>query len=205
MKVLLPGLLLLVACPSTRGSPLHDQLESEVIALHQKVRSLEAALETCGDDRTAGPIYQELHQILSDTRVRVGREGPATTLLFPADLLFRDELEIRTEARMPLDLLATALAKHTDHRVIVEGHTDARPLSGDLQRRYRDHWGVAYARAEAVMRSLVEDFEVPEERFTVTARAHHDPVATNDTEAGQRQNRRVLVRVEPPIRGAAPQ
>ena len=198
MRLLL--LLLLGACGAPRSGPgLHDQLEREVIALHQKVRSLEEALETCDQQESSpDPIHRELHQILSGTRVDVRREGRVTVLVFPADLVFRDDLALREEARMPLDLLATALAKHEGHRVLVEGHTDDRAPTGALGQRYPDNWALSHARARAVARSLIEDFGVDEARFTLVARAHHDPVATNDTEAGQRRNRRIVVRLETP-------
>jgi flagellar motor protein MotB len=48
------------------------------------------------------------------------------------------------------------------------------------------------------MVALVDSYGVPADRFALQARAHFDPVSTNDTTSGQMKNRRVVIRVYPP-------
>lgn len=196
----------LAGCPSTHrypdGSDLAGQLEREVVALQQRVRMLEFEAAYCASDAGPDAMYQDLYSLLQGTDLVLQREGSVTILTLPADYLFSGGTDLREEARMALDLLATALNAHPDHTVIVEGHTDDRPPSGDLRRLYADNWLLSYARAEAVMVALTGTYGVAVDRFAIQARAHHDPVATNDTTAGQMKNRRVVVHVIPPKRGA---
>lgn len=192
----------LAGCPTSHrypdGSDLAGQLEREVIALQQRVRSLEFEAAYCSSDAGPDAMYQDLYSLLHGTDLALQREGSVTVLTLPADYLFSGGTDLREEARMGLDLLATALKAHPGHTVVVEGHTDDRPPSGDLRRLYADNWLLSYARAEAVMVALVGTYGVPADRFALQARAHYDPVATNDTTSGQMKNRRVVVRVFPP-------
>lgn len=202
MRAAVLALLGLAGCPSAHrypdGSGLQAQLEREVVALQARVRTLEEDLLTCGEDTGPDTIYQELHQVMSGMEIEVAREGNTTLLTFPADLLFSRGTDLRDEARMPLDILATAISLHPEYTVTVEGHTDDRQPAGDLRRLYADNWALSWSRAETVMHILSTEFGIPEERFTLKARAHYDPVATNDTSAGQALNRRVVVRLIPP-------
>jgi len=201
--------VLLAGCPPRHSYPdgagLAGQLEREVVALQQRVRTLEFQLEHCGEDPDPDSIYLDLHQIFAGTDVVVSREGSTTILLFPADYLFSGGTDLREEALMSLDLLATALNLHPEHKVVVEGHTDDRMPSGDLRRLYSDNWVLSYSRAEAVMHALTTQFGVDPARFTVQAHAEWQPIATNDTSAGQAKNRRVMVRIIPPKRPVIPE
>ncbi|MBW2254803.1 MAG: OmpA family protein [Deltaproteobacteria bacterium] len=196
--------LLLAGCPPRHSYPdgagLAGQLEREVVALQQRVRSLEFQLDHCGEDPDPDSIYQDLHQIFSGSDVLVSRVGSTTILLLPSDYLFTRGTDLREEALMSLDLLATALNLHPEHQVVVEGHSDDRMPTGDLRRLYSDNWVLSYSRAETVMHALSTQFGVDPSRFTVQSRAEWEPIATNDTTAGQAKNRRVMVRIIPPKR-----
>ncbi len=72
--------------------------------------------------------------------------------------------------------------------VRIEGHTDSRPIRTAV---YRSNWDLSAARASSVLQVLVEDSEVSEARLSVAGYADRRPVASNDTELGRRQNRRV--------------
>lgn len=201
--------LALAGCPAEHrypdGGGLTQQLEREVIALRQTVSSLEYQAAHCDQDMGPDVVYQELYAVYAGSQVEISRDGDVTLLTLPADFLFSGGTDLREEARMSLDLLATALRLHPEHTLTVEGHTDDRLPSGDLRRLYADNWLLSYARAEAVMVALVNQFGVAPERFTLQAKAQYEPVATNDTQAGQKKNRRVVIRIEPPRKPHIPQ
>ncbi len=207
--IVLAAAIVLTACPATHrypdGSDLAGQLEREVVALQQRVRFLEHEVAHCSQDTGPDTIYQDLYALFVGSEVTVSRDGKVTILNLPVDYLFSGGTDLRDEARMALDLTASALKSHPDHQVSLEGHTDDRPPSGDLRRLYSDNWLLAYARAEAVMVALTQQFDVAPSRFTLLARAQHDPVATNDTSEGQRKNRRVVMRIIPPRRPVLPE
>lgn len=205
MRPLTLALVLAVGCGAprhgdvvTRGRHLERQLESEVVALHQRLRHLEAELQTC-DTTGPAPLYAELHQVFSGTEVDVERRGSVVVVSLPVRHLFADpySLRLREESAMTLDLLATALARHPDTLVRIEGHTDDGMLPTGLVRRYASHLDLSFQYAAAVLQELTGSFGLAEERFAVTARGAWAPVATNDTPAGQARNQRVEVHVLP--------
>lgn len=82
--------------------------------------------------------------------------------------------------------LARLLRADGRHAVLVSGHTDTQPISG----QYPSNWELSSARAAAVVRQLIADKVAPA-RLTATGRAFYDPIATNKTVAGRASNRRV--------------
>lgn len=181
------------------GSGLEGQLEKEVVALNQRMRSLEGELATCAHGGTPGPIYANLHQVFAGTDIVVERRGGITVVVVPVGHIFADaySLRFREESTMSLDLLATALRGHPDHLIVIEGHTDDRMLPAGLVRRFGSHLDLSFQYAAAMMQRLTEDFAVSEDRFAVSGRGRWAPIANNDTQAGQAQNQRVEVHIYP--------
>jgi outer membrane protein OmpA-like peptidoglycan-associated protein len=122
---------------------------------------------------------------IPDTRVeRIDEE----TLLvhFDSDVLFDfDSAALRADARRTVDQLADVLAEYDKTAVVVQGHTDAKgsdEYNQDLSER----------RAAAVERYL-ESSGVEAERIATQGLGEQYPVASNATEAGRQQNRRVEI------------
>jgi outer membrane protein OmpA-like peptidoglycan-associated protein len=91
--------------------------------------------------------------------------------------------DIRPEARPVLDQAAAMLTDNPGVSVRVEGYTDSVGTATYNQ-------GLSVRRAESVYRYLVNRGVDPE-RFTVEGFGAANPVASNATEAGRAQNRRV--------------
>ncbi|MBI4819586.1 MAG: OmpA family protein [Deltaproteobacteria bacterium] len=78
----------------------------------------------------------------------------------------------------------------TGRAIEIEGHTDDRPVAGGL---FRSNWELSAARALSVAEYVMAQFAYPGDRLKVSAMAHHQPVANNDTAEGRDKNRRVDV------------
>ena len=90
-----------------------------------------------------------------------------------------------------LDKIASIL-RVSNRRLVLEGHTDSLP-SKSL--KVRSTWDLAAARSTMIVRYLIAKHNVPANRLVAVAYADQKPVATNDTEAGQAQNRRVEIAI----------
>jgi len=99
-----------------------------------------------------------------------------------------DSSAIRSESRPVLDEAVQQLAAYPEVLLSVIGHTDALGTEEYNQ-------ALSVRRAEAVFRYLVNRGIAPE-RVTVEGMGEANPVATNDTEEGRAQNRRVELRVQ---------
>ncbi|MDB5531231.1 MAG: OmpA family protein [Devosia sp.] len=91
------------------------------------------------------------------------------------------------ESSVPLDELAGYLALCPAADVDVEGHTDA---DGDDQLNL----ALSVARAEAVIDALIARKIAPERLYAV-GYGESQPIADNDTTAGKRLNRRIVIKV----------
>lgn len=74
-----------------------------------------------------------------------------------------------------------------DNEVLVEGHTDSVPL----RRAGYDNWNLSADRALAVLKLLTDSFGIDSTRLAATGFGEFRPKATNETEDGKAQNRRV--------------
>lgn len=91
--------------------------------------------------------------------------------------------EIAAESFPMLDALAAALSECPDHRVIISGHTDN---SGPLQANRT----LSKARANAVA-AYLRDKGISNGRMLTRGWGPLRPIASNDTEQGRSQNRRI--------------
>ena len=189
----------LCACmPSAYDQGLVDNLDREVAALQARNLSLQADLENCADGGGTNRLYTQFVQVYSGTEVVVERDGPRTVLRIPGALLFSPgSTRLRMEARMVLDMLATGLASHPDSHVRVIGHTDDRPVTGSMRRRYPSNWHLSTARAISFMDVLTSEFDVDPQRFSVGGRGPVAPASGNDSSEGRQANRRIVVVVGP--------
>ena len=73
----------------------------------------------------------------------------------------------------------------------VIGHTDSQPIRTV---RFPSNWHLSSSRADAVARLMAETLRAPMELIT-EGRADTEPIATNDTAEGRRQNRRIEIRI----------
>lgn len=91
------------------------------------------------------------------------------------------------------------LLKTTQGQIFIEGHTDNQPIE---TAQFHSNWELGAARATAVLRQLTEMGIAPSRLRAVSA-ADTQPVASNASEDGRRQNRRVTFILRPPA-GALP-
>ncbi len=98
-----------------------------------------------------------------------------------------DKATIRADARPVLDEAARVLKEESAIAIVVEGHTDAVGTESYNQ-------ALSIRRATAV-RDYLAAQGIDRSRMTVTGFGETKPVASNDTDEGRAQNRRVELRV----------
>jgi chemotaxis protein MotB len=93
--------------------------------------------------------------------------------------------EIRRESIPVLEALAAIVP---DAPVRVEGHTDNVPIHTS---RFQSNWELSTARASAIARLLLERGTMHPANLAAAGYAEFHPIASNRTEEGRSQNRRV--------------
>lgn len=87
-----------------------------------------------------------------------------------------------------LESLAPVLLS-VDNTIAVEGHTDSIPTNGGGG--FATNWELSSMRAVSVLRYMNEYMEIPGFRLSAAGFADTQPRASNETEEGRAQNRRV--------------
>ena len=94
-----------------------------------------------------------------------------------------------------LSRLAAVLNLNSDVAVNIEGHTDSIPIRG----KFKDNWDLSTARANAIVRILVENYKVDPLRVIASGHSYYDPIASNSTAEGRTQNRRTEIILSPKL------
>jgi len=99
-----------------------------------------------------------------------------------------DKDSIRPEYDSDIMKVANFLKEYPDTTVVLEGHTDSKgseEYNLDLSKK----------RAESVKKYLVDKFGILASRISTRGFGESQPVATNETEEGRQQNRRVVANI----------
>jgi chemotaxis protein MotB len=113
-------------------------------------------------------------------------------VLFPSG-----SAELSERGRALLTRVAATLRSIEDRNIVVEGHTDSTPLTGDSLARWGSNWELSTARATHVVRFLSESCEVPGDHLIASGRAAFEPLGDNETPRGRRLNRRIELTLVP--------
>jgi outer membrane protein OmpA-like peptidoglycan-associated protein len=139
------------------------ELELQAAAAAERARLLESELADLQAKQTERGIVLTLGDVLFDT-------GQAT---------------LKAGAGSTVDRLAQFMRDYPDRRVMIEGHTDSRG-SDDFNRDLSER------RADAVRDALV-DRSIDSGRIRSIGLGESYPVASNESDSGMQQNRRVEI------------
>ncbi len=168
-----------VAEARARQQVARAQQDRDHILLEAREREAQTAkAQAAAAQSELASTQQELADLAKQTD-----RGMVVTL---SDVLFdTGRATLKPGADRDLDRLATALKHNPNMRVMIEGHTDS--VGGDDYNQ-----ALSERRAEAVADAL-RMRGVPENRYEVRGLGKAYPVASNDTQAGRQQNRRVEI------------
>ncbi len=119
---------------------------------------------------------------------RVERVGEGIQVTFDSGLLFAyDSDVVQPAAQANLTELARSLNKYPDSQLLIVGHTDNAGSDAYNQ-------GLSQRRADAAANYLSTQ-GVARTRIQTSGKGESEPVATNDSDEGRQQNRRVEVAI----------
>lgn len=163
--------------------------DAELEAAQQERARSDAALAARAEEseRERNEAIESLRRLAA---IQETERGLVITLA--GSLLFRsDETTLLPVAQERLDQVATALQTLAGGQtLVIEGHTDSVGTT-DYNRRLSE------ARAEAVRAYLVTR-GVPPEQLVAVAKGEEEPVASNTTDEGRANNRRVEIVISRP-------
>ncbi|MFP2995548.1 OmpA family protein [Spongiivirga sp. MCCC 1A20706] len=104
---------------------------------------------------------------------------------------------VGTEGQRAVNALGTVLAKNPDISVLIEGHTDNAPYSGNGN--IKDNWDLSTKRATSIVAILRQNGQIKPENLTAAGRGEYSPIAPNSSAEGKSKNRRIEVILTPKL------
>ena len=135
---------------------------------------------------------KQLEQQMAGTGVTVTPNANGNIdLVMPGNITFSfDDATLNSSFRPTLSKLAQTMNQYNQNTITIAGHTDSKGAASYNQGLSRD-------RAYAVANYLTAN-GVPANRINVVAYGESRPVASNDSEYGRQQNRRVELTINAP-------
>ena len=201
LLLLLPILILMTACQSLDPYTGDEKVRRSVkygaagaiicglIGATKDSKHARNAALGCGAIGAGIGVYMdhqeaELRRELVGTGVQVVRNGDQIQLVLPGNITFNtNEYSIKSDFYRVLNSVAKVLYKYKDTALDIVGFTDS--VGSDA-----DNLILSRNRAQSVKRYL-ESQQVDAYRLNAFGEGELMPIATNDTEHGREQNRRV--------------
>ena len=132
----------------------------------------------------------EMRQELAGTGVEVKRQGDDILLNMPNSITFDfDSSRVKTQFNGTVSDIARILNQYPQTNIEVAGHTDNVGTDSYNQK-------LSEQRAQAVVTKLISS-GVAANRLYHFGRGETQPIASNNTENGRAQNRRVEIKISP--------
>jgi chemotaxis protein MotB len=177
-----------------KGDQLREPLTRKYPSSSQRARVIEMEmkrLRVLVEERLYGPNkYPQGGEKGHERIVSIERTAQGFKLQLAARHFFTSgEYQVRREALRELNEVGEILME-LGRPVVVEGHTDNIPASGQFS-----NWEISSLRAASVAKYLIKQVGFPASKTTMAGYADLRPVAQNSTEAGRSMNRRIEIHV----------
>lgn len=176
----------------TQSKEEQAKMEAEREKLVEQLNALQA------ENRERERLYKEMTErfdkLISAGQLDVTMVNGRLVINMPQDILFKSgSASIEREGHNAILEVGNVLAELDDRQFQVEGHTDNVPIS---TRRFPSNWELSSARALSVV-SILEEGGVLARNLSAAGYGEYHPVASNDTAADRKLNRRIEIVVLP--------
>jgi chemotaxis protein MotB len=169
-----------------------DRLNAELVEARNRAAEEAAAAEP------AGPVVDiaGLKQRMDFGDVRQDENGNVVITLKSGITFAPGSAKLTRSGRNILGRVSGTLrAEFADRHVRVIGHTDSDPIK---KSGFKDNWSLGFERARAVAVYLRDEGRIPADSLALMSRGPYEPVASNKSDTGKKQNRRVEIVVVMP-------
>ncbi|UCG09255.1 MAG: OmpA family protein [Desulfobacterales bacterium] len=166
------------------------QKQKSVLVLQEKVIQLL--------DDTKKTIESSLKDQIAAKDIEVVESNDQLKMVLVDTILFESgSTKLSEEGKALLSVIAKSIKDYKNQRIVVEGHTDNKPIKSRLKNKFPSNWELSAVRASAVVRFLELQGMVDPQRLSAQGYSYYHPVASNQTEQGRRQNRRIEIILSP--------
>ena len=173
---------------------LKMELRQEKLAVQQKEGEISEL------EKTRREIESSLKEQIAQKDIKLEEIEGKLKVTFVDKILFDSgSVMIKPKGQEVLLKLADSFRDNEDQNIVVEGHTDNVQIGSALLDRFPTNWELSTARATAVVRFLQEKGNIAPRRLTASGFSFYQPVASNETPEGRKQNRRIEIILVPAL------
>ena len=194
-------------CQETLSSNLSEKdklsalLEQEMNELRKKEQTINELQDMikAQNDRVQALLNNVKNALMgfSSDELSVHEKDGKVYVAMSDKLLFQSgSAQVDKRGKEALAKLADVLNKQTDIDVMIEGHTDTKPINTV---QFKDNWDLSVIRATSVVRILTKDYKINPLQIQPSGRGEYIPVATNETVEGRSKNRRTEIIISPKL------
>lgn len=176
-----------------------EEKTRRIAELEMKIAEITIAKEESFEEMSSAykSMIESLKSEISEGQVTITElKGKLTVNMLDKVLFDLGKAEIRPQGLDIMHKVVDVLKQVEDRAIRVEGHTDNLKIHGALAKIYPTNWELSAARAANVVKYL-QDQGIDPGMLSATAYGEHKPVASNDTEEGRAQNRRIEITLIP--------
>ncbi|WP_456438959.1 OmpA family protein [Psychroserpens sp.] len=176
-----------------------EKIKQELEARSQRVAELENVIAS--KDAAMTKLKDAISKALTNFEgngLTVEQRNGKVYISMENKLLFESgSWAVGSNGKQAVKQLGEVLAKNPEIAILIEGHTDNVPYSGNAQ--LSGNWDLSAKRATAIVNILRENASINPENLTAAGRGEFAPIASNDTAEGKAQNRRIEVILTPKL------
>ena len=172
----------------TANRELELALESEKIAKQARIAKMQS---------TYNELVEKMEAEIERGEITISElQGKLTVNMVEKILFPSGSATIKDAGLKVLERVGAIVKNVEDKDIQVEGHTDNVPISSRLKDKFPSNWELSTARAATVVRFL-RDLGIDGERLAAVGYGPFQPVASNDSNEGRAQNRRIQIVLVP--------
>ena len=179
-------------------SAMLDQEMAELRKKEQTINELQDMIKAQNEkvQKLLNNIKNALLGFSSDELSVQEKDGKVYVAMSDKLLFQSGSATVDKRGKEALSKLAEVLKVQTDIDVMIEGHTDSKPIN---TAQFKDNWDLSVIRATSVVRILTKDYGIKPLQIQPSGRGEFLPVATNETTDGRSRNRRTEIIISPKL------
>jgi chemotaxis protein MotB len=143
-------------------------------------------------------LISDLGKEIKDGQIKISELSGKLNLKIEDKILFDSgDATLSNQGQKIITRIGKILKQDTSRVIRVEGHTDNVQIHRRLQKQFPSNWELSTSRATNVVRFLQDKLKINGERLETVGYSEFKPVASNKTEKGRTQNRRIEIMLVP--------
>ena len=139
-------------------------------------------------------LLMEMKQEIERGDIKITQAVDRLSVNLVEKILFDSgEAELKIAGLKIIKRVGDILKGVADKQIRVEGHTDNVKIGARIKMKYPSNWELSTARATTVVRYLQDKVGISPAHLSAAGFAENKPVASNETQEGKAQNRRIEI------------